>query len=283
MKIKTQAFFERNKLLCLVLSLFLFSGPSLKANGTITDGGSTINFITNSAFDNFDWEWEPGGDNHTFEISFYYRIDGESSETRLVVPDGELFVNNTATLNWKNVDGKNFDVQLTFTLTDYAGSSSFFSSDVAVTNNTGSPLDIEIFKFYDIEKGGGVAADIAKLIAPNQIEVADIPSGDLCIISGIEALAFEVHPNILFPNDFLRIWLNDASITTFTNGGLPLLPPGSDFHCAFQWTLSIPISGTENVVATIAGNPPAPTIPTLSQWGNYGTIHDHVDLWIGGP
>ena len=244
---------KKNLLLALLfLGISLCFSKETLADGTLTVGGTTVNWRTTtggSGNGSMDWVWSTAAVDHSFQLWFWYRINGETAETVLGIPTSESFVGNTATLNFVNVDGKDFDVTVTLTLTDILGNQSQFQTDIEITNNGVASRTFNVYNYLDLDKGGTISNEMASL-AGNTITITETVSTEVCMFSAIGALAAESNNWPLLRDD-----LNDAAVTTFSNLGFPFGP--ADWTGGWQWVLPIASGSSATASSSMAGVGPA--------------------------
>lgn len=170
-----------------------------------------------------------GGVDHQYSFGFWYRVSGDTSETRLLTPDSSSYTGDTATFNWSNVDSRGFDMEVTVRVADNGGDLDFITG-FTVTNDSGSTLDIEVFNYFDFDMDSDFGDDDAILLSGSDtMQVSDLTN---LTYQGVGAVGYRV---TLFP--VLVNALNDAGITNADDTGLPVT--NDDFTGMFQWSASI--------------------------------------------
>src|SRR5262245_28694893 len=95
--------------------LVLTAGAAWGVGGSVTDQAVTLTYGATH------WSAHPAatfvgtettpGLSWLSEIGWWYRVDGDSHEYPLPVPDSETYVDGTIRAYWSNVDGMGFQLQ----------------------------------------------------------------------------------------------------------------------------------------------------------------------------
>lgn len=230
------------------------------AQGTITDGASnfaigTTGFDTTPASD-FRVP-NPAIADHLFEQGWWFRVSGDGGESFFPAPNTQSYVGNEATLDWTNVNGRNFAAHLVATIKSGSATSSRVQYEMTITNNTGSNLNIELFHMADLDLRGTAATDVATLVtANNRMALTDTGGSGTAEYYGENANAYLVR-TFSSTTDVAAV-LSDASVTNFDNSGLPFA--SGDFTGGYQFSRSIPNGGSTKVTVVLAVNELANTL-----------------------
>ena len=222
--------------------------------GTITDGAVSFAYggLGTGGAANANLLGTGAGGDQLFSLWWYYRISGDTQETPFPAPDAETYVGNTATLDWTNVDARGFAAQLTHVVADAGGPSGTLTSELALTNNSGAPLTIDLFWYVDADVAGSAGGDSGVLTTdPTLITVTDTESRE--ILGG----ANDSYQVAAWPA--IRDLLSDAVLDDLDNTGLPFGP--GDYTGAMQWvSVTIPDGDSMTFGANLGANTPAPPV-----------------------
>jgi hypothetical protein len=211
---------------------------------TLDDDNSQVDFDTASSANAYNWRVE--GSDQLFQQAFWYRVGNGPEQSVHSLPIGFQLASNTNSdpgLDTLNVvyNGPGYNVEVTYRLDGGAGGSgaSDMGEQIAVTNNTGAPLDFHFFQYSDFEILGTAANDTAVFVNANTVRQSEGP------ISLQETVATPApsHREINF-FDVTRSKLQDGVATTLNDlppVGVPLGP--GDMTWAYQWDVVIPASG----------------------------------------
>lgn len=246
-----------------VLSFFfccLFFGAAAfaQAPGVITDGGAAVNFqaggITTTNTGGFAAQVRfpavPTPVNHTFQVGWWLRSPGDSTQLRQPLPTATNYVGNTATFTFPPLGAQGITASLVVTVQDSsagAGTSGQTIWTLTLNNPTASPQTVQVFAYADIDAAGTAGGDSASLVqANNWIRVVD--GATEVDLRGVGADAFRVTGFAT-----LRTALNGATPITLDNSGLPFGP--GDFTGAVQWIdRTIPANGNSSFTWVISVN-----------------------------
>ncbi|MEM7261659.1 MAG: dockerin type I repeat-containing protein [Planctomycetota bacterium] len=223
-------------------------GSQLGAQGIITDGNANWEYTSfTSGLGNYEPE---GSDDVLFRQWFWFRVDGDASETVFSPPTSNTFAGDTATLDFSEAS---FDAQVVNVLTDGAATDeAVVEQTVTITNTSPGELILHFYVFADLDVAGS-QGDSATLDGPMTFRVVD--SGGLTVLfNGIDADAYQVTTYNVLMNE-----LNDAGIDDLNDTGLPFGP--ADFTGGFQWTLAIAEAGTAEVQVLYVTGPTGVQLP----------------------
>lgn len=197
--------------------------------GVITDGINEWAITGPSATDGVltDYTVPAGGTDHQFSSWWWYRVAGDTAETRLPPPDGEQYLGDFAVLTWADVDGRGlFSATYVISIVSEAPGASLLQS-LQIVNLSGGNLDIQVFAYTDMDMEGSAVADSATLLgsSPVSISVTEVSTSTYI---GDQAPAYRVEQ---FPA--VRNALNDTVVDNFANTGLPFGP--GDYAGGLQW------------------------------------------------
>ena len=209
-----------------------FSGHAM-AQGTITDG--TGNYvIAASHFDvspaaNFTGV---GTGDQIFEAGWWFRIEGDASETFFPVPDTQNYAGNTATITWANVGGRGFSATKTHVISATGGNGEV-ATTMQVTNTGAAPITLHLFQATDWDVNGTAGTDNAILVDPTYIRINDATTGQ-AETRGPNAVAAIARP---FGATDVPTLLSDALVNNFDGSGFPFGP--GDITSGLQWTFTL--------------------------------------------
>lgn len=208
------------------------------------------------------------GVNHVPNSWWYYHVSGDATGsvfnsagnqfTTAVSADGR-----TGTLDWANVDGRNFAAKLINTVYSTSSFSAITAQSMTVTNNTGSPLSITIYAYADVDIDGISSDDSAYQMtgqAAGQMRITDASLNTVYFMGN----GYGHWEAALWPT------LRDAILTTahtLPDGTLPLL--NQDFSGAFSWTVTIApgASHTANCLLSINAVPKSTNVASATEFG----------------
>jgi hypothetical protein len=233
-------------------ALFVFLAAfslNVWAQGTITSGAASY-AIPASHFDatpatNFTGV---GTGDYVFEAGWWFRIEGDPSETFFPVPDTQNYTGNTATITWANVGGRGFSATKTHVLTDGVGSGEV-ATTMAVTNNTGATITLHLFQGTDWDVNGSAGTDTGILVQPLYIRVNDTTAGQ-AETRGPNAVATLARP-FAATTDVFGL-LADGAITNFDNSGFPFA--SGDITVGLQWTFTLAPGASQTALLFSAAN-----------------------------
>jgi len=240
----------------IALGLFVSAAFTLPlwGQGTITDAPAT--FVRGTS----PWDTSPDASftgvsatltqDHLFETGWWFRVAGGTQETFFPVPTTQNYTGTTSTNDWTDVGALGlFSAQEVSVVKNTAGPSGFVTMTMKITNLSAvNPLSIDVFHMADIDLAGAGSDSATLLYRNNHLRLTD-PSGNVAEYRGVGAKAYLVRP---FGATDVAAELSNATVTDFNNTGVPFGP--ADFTGGFQWTLTIPASGSRSVTAVIAVN-----------------------------
>ena len=231
---------------CLILGALLVAPAVLTAQGTITDGDVSWTYSTGDGGGDF----VVGGMDHLFETWWFYRVQGETSETAFPAPFSESYVGNVATIEWVQLgETGNLFATLVVTLTDDGNGAATVTYDLtarhvipqAAEDGGQGSFNFDLFHYTDFDLSDSSSDDSATLVNANtEMEVSDATA--TAQYEGVGASAYQV---TAFAT--LRTALNDGAVTNLSNTGLPFGP--GDFTGGYQWPISLPIQGQTTITA----------------------------------
>jgi hypothetical protein len=241
--------------------LALTSARPAAAQGTIAQGPATFAILPGHFDDSpaasFVGVASPLAQDHVFEAGFWYRIQGDASETFLPAPTTQGYAGDTATLTWANVDGRGFSAVAVLRVTNGGGPSGSVRVDLTITNDNPAPLSIAVFHMLDPDLAGTAPGDAAVLLAAGHIGLTD--GAQTAEYRGLGASALLVRP---FGAGDVASRLSDAQPDDFDGSGLPF--PAGDLTAGFQWAAAtLPPGGQRSYAAVIAVNTAAVPVELL--------------------
>jgi hypothetical protein len=228
-----------------VVALTMFVAQhSAAALFTLVDENSTVDFDTTSSANAYSWSVD--GQDQLFQQAFWYRVGNGPEQSLHSLPIGFQLASNTNSdpgLDTLNVvyNGPGYNIEVSYRLDGgIAGSgASDMGEQIAVTNNTGSPLDFHFFQYSDFEILGTAGNDTAVFLNANTVQQSE---GVFSLNETVASPAAS-HREINF-YDVTLDKLEDGVASTLNDLpaiGVPLGP--GDMTWAFQWDRIIPASG----------------------------------------
>jgi hypothetical protein len=228
-----------------LLGLFSqFSTGSFAALFTLSDDNSEVDFDTGSSANAYNWSVD--GQDQLFQQAFWYRVGNGPEQSLHSLPIGFQLASNTNSdpgLDTLNVvyNGPGYNIEVSYRLDGgVAGSgASDMAEQIAITNNTGAPLDFHFFQYSDFEILGTAGNDTAVFLNANTVQQSE----GLFSLNETVASPAASHREINF-YDVTLDKLEDGVASTLNDLppiGVPLGP--GDMTWAFQWDKNIPASG----------------------------------------
>jgi hypothetical protein len=229
----------------MVFALALaFAPQSMAALFTLADENSEVDFDTTSSSNAYNWRVE--GQDQLFQQAFWYRVGNGPEQSLHSLPVSFQLASNTNSdpgLDTLNVvyNGPGYNVEVTYRL-DGGGAGSGASGmgeQIAITNNSGAPLDFHFFQYSDFEIMGTAGNESAVFLNANTVRQYE---GAISLQETVATPAAS-HREINF-FDITRDKLEDGVPTTLNDLppiGVPLGP--GDMTWTFQWDKIIPASG----------------------------------------
>lgn len=223
---------------------------------TLTAGSATYTIPATSHYDTTQVSNLTGigtGD-YVFEDGWWFRVSGDTQESFFPAPTSTTCAAAAGTITWADVNARGlFSASHALTLSSSAANTGELIQTMTITNLSAvNPLTIELFHGVDFDVNGSAGTDNATLQTANTfIQITDTTAGTA------EYQAFNPVANAYLVRPFATTTdvfgvLGDTAVTTFDNTGLPA--SSFDFTGAFQWSLSIPASGSASVSVAMAGN-----------------------------
>jgi hypothetical protein len=232
----------KTRVFCRAVILFLavdFLTPAgaQAVTMTLTDLNSTasIDPSSQSGMSN----WSVNGTNQLAQQWFWFRTGStgpESSIDTLPLVGATASDTNLNPGNDKLVlrygSASTFFIDVTYTLNGTPSSGSDMGEQIAITNNSGSPLDFHFFQYTDFDLGGTAAGDTVTL--DNANTVRQFKGGN--VIAETVVTPPPNHYELAFFNATL-VKLNDANSSTLSDGATTVGP--GDVTWAFEWDPTI--------------------------------------------
>jgi hypothetical protein len=238
-----------------VALMALVTARPAEAQGTVTHGALQFEFLSDmaGAGGNANLVWQ--GVDQLHHLWWWYRVDGDSSETRFPEPDSQQYTGEIARLEWTNVDGRGFDALLDIIVTDCAVVSCFYPGEVAtvlhyliVQNTGGSLLDISVFAHVDPDLGGTSGGDLIFLTGESQNSRLTVMEGPSSLVfANSDSDAYQAAPFQLIRNE-----LDDGDVDNLNNSGVPSGP--NDLTLAEQFDFHIDPDTSEQAFMPIGIN-----------------------------
>jgi hypothetical protein len=221
----------------------VFAGDSTAALITLTDENSSVDFDPALSANAFNWSVE--GADQLFQQAFWYRVGNAPEQSVHSLPIGFQLASNTNSdpgLDTLNVvyNGAGFNIEITYRLDGgVAGSgASDMGEQIAITNNSGAPLNFHFFQYSDFEILGTAANDTAVFLNANTVQQFE----GLMSLNETVASPAPSHREIDF-FDNTRNRLNDGVATTLSDTPIGVFVGPGDMTWAYQWDVTIPASG----------------------------------------
>ena len=249
------------------LALFVgYASPGQAQICTLTAGGATYTIPAASHYDATQTSNLTGigtGD-YIFEDGWWFRVSGDTQESFFPAPTTTTCAAAAGTITWADVNSRGlFSASHALALTSAAANTGELIQTMTITNLSAvNPLTIELFHGADFDVNGTAAGDSGVLTTANTfITISDSTAGTA------EYQAFNPAANAFLARPFAATTdvfglLADTAVTNFDNTGLPAT--NFDFTGAFQWSLSIPASGSASVSVAMAGNTPSTPVSLQS-------------------
>jgi len=243
-----------------------FESPQRGAiTGSITAGTVTFTYTNFTQTSGSLTDFTLDGVDNLFSNWWYFRVSGDSAETKFPAPDTGSYVGDTATLNWNDVEARGlFSASLRHQVAQPAAQTGTLSTRLVITNISGASLDIDLFAYMDFDAGASAGNDEASLVVdPEHINIIDNGAAAPTNTSNYKAGGAAEFQVGAWPA--IRNLLTDAAVDDFDGSGLPFGP--ADFTAGHQWTtVTIPVDGTYTIELNAAsGNMTAddPSMPVI--------------------
>jgi len=251
----------RRALVLTTLCCCALSAPaSAQTGGTITHYDALF-VRTTSSFDatpeaQLKGVSSPLTQNNLFEHGWWFRVAGDAAESRLGIPDSEVYDGDRSTITWNDVGGRGlFSAQEIVMVRDPGLSGpaigGYIATSLDLTNlSTTTPLTVSVFHLADLDVAGSTNDSAALVEYPHLIQISD-PSGNYGQYWSAPEATYIVRP---FGATSVREILNDGSATTFDNSGLPFA--AGDITLGCQVDLVIPQTSDRGMTVFISVNSP---------------------------
>ena len=204
---------------------------------TLTDlnSSATINDLSQSGMFN----WTVNGTNQLSQQWFWFRTGSTGPEASIETLPlvGEIASDTNANpgndkLVLRYGSASTFFIDITYTLNGTASSGSDMGEQIAITNNSGSPLDFHFFQYTDFDLNGTTAGDTVTLDNPNTVRQF---KGSTVIAETVATPAADRYELAFFNSTLTK--LNNGSTDTLSNGATTVGP--GDVTWAFEWDPTI--------------------------------------------
>lgn len=220
----------------LLAALIALVPSSASALGSITDGGVSFAYTSfaQGAGNTSNVDFTGAGTNDmAFESWWFFRVQGQTSETAFGTPDFEDYSGSVSRLEFDDPGGAGlFSAILKAEVIDTGANTGNLFQNLRIRNNSASDLTIDIFHYSDFDLAGTFGNDSAVLTSGSgdiQIDVSDGSLAETASFVGYGADAFEVGTY-----STLLQRLTNGTLTNLGNSGLPFAT--GDFTGAFQWS-----------------------------------------------
>ncbi len=207
------------------------AGPLGAVGGTATDQAVSLTYTATH------WGNQPaahltgvdaGGD-VVWRSGWWYRLGSDSQEFALPAPDTETYADGRITATWNNLDFTDLRVVESTDVFDQEGPSGGFVSTLVVSNTGPNSLaGVTFFHYLDPDVGGTFASDQGTLLAGGPTEAV------IKLVDGASSMTYRARHLGGFAVSYqvanasvggsLLSQLNDTSLTTLANAGLPFGP-----------------------------------------------------------
>lgn len=241
-------------------------------DGFISDGTAIFGYV------NFDNTVEIESnfsaiDDNLFAMWYLYRLSGDRAETSLPTPDSVTYIDDTATLDWNDVNNNGlFDAQLVHVINQPIQGSATLVSTLKLTSLTNTDVGIDVFNYFDF--------DVLEDYSINSAVLTNDP--DFMTISDTSVVEQRAGGNdnyqVTSYSD-IADFLDDAFVNNLDNTGLPFSP--DDFTGAFQWqNVTVPAGGSYTIQTTssIDTAAPVPNLPVVVINNAPTTVNDNYTL-----
>ena len=214
-----------------VVGFLLLVSSAVFAQGSVSDDGwqFDIDGFASSPSGNFSVDLRrPDGTDNVFGMGFWYRLDGDTREIGLGVPDVQDYTGNTVTLTWNDVGGAGaVSAEATIVLNGGNNVNATLDTDLQITSLGSTSRTLDVFFYLDADFNGTIGGDTASLVSSPSAMLIEDGRFDLDYsANGADAYQVTSWPQ-------LRNSLNDAGLTEMDNSGLPFGP--GDFTGGFQF------------------------------------------------
>lgn len=238
------------------------------AQGTVADGRVGFSYLSFSSpmggGNNVRFTLAPGAPGHVYQSWWWLRIAADTLETQLRNPDAQAYDASTLTLQWADVDATGrLSAQLSAVVSEAPNCGGALVERLTLTNLTNAALQVKAFAYLDADLSDTAFDDQATLESGMIIHVFDsatslflsAPTGDALQVSDTQGTVS------------LRNLLEDASPTELDGTGLPFAPPSQDFDSAYQWTRTLALGASVELVRTIDATHPLSCESTIFRNG----------------
>lgn len=196
-----------------------------------------------------------GGTDHVFNHWWWFRQAGDPREFAFNSSGGGATSNgffnanaavagNVATINQTY---PSFDASLAYVVNQTGFNAGFVRMTMTLTNNTNSPLVLDLFNVIDADVGGTSGADSAFLANTNVIRINDANSPWVAEFTGSGASAYQVAP---FGVGSVSSLMTNGVVDNLNNTGLPFGP--GDITIGYQWRITIDPGFSRSITSTFS-------------------------------
>lgn len=232
----------RHLLLVAALSAVL---PA-QAAFNVTDGNASFgltSYATSTTSAGGLGNFAANGTDHLYQSQWYYCVSGDTSGSAFNSSNGQLLVTphpdgRSATMDWANVDGRNFAAQMVACVYSTGPTSGVCSQTMAITNNTGAALGLTIYNYCDFDVSASPGADSAQQVpngTPGHQMVTDGTTNATAYYLADAFLGYQVASFAGLRTSILAG--QGGACYQLNNAGLPFGP--GDYTGAYQWSLAI--------------------------------------------
>lgn len=186
------------------------------------------------------YNWLIDGTNHMAQNAYWFRIGGAGVASPIssigpVTIDQSLDMQATVLYS-----GATFDFEVTYALmgSDAGSGTSDLAQTVVLTNKTGSPLDLHVFEYVNMDLNGTAAGETATLNSPGVVtQTEGATQGQLTANNT---------PSFWEIGDASTLF-NKLNASSFSNLANTASPYNGDAAFAFQWDLSMGANGSTSI------------------------------------
>lgn len=251
---------------------------------TISDGSATwaigSSNITGGGCSNFATFDSGNGIDQLYAVDWYIGI-GTANSQNFPPADSFSATDNTIIATYSDLLGNTgLSAKLTIIITEFAPLDVQVAQIMQINNDTGSPIDIRLFNYIDLDKNERTTEDAILFLQDDCNLITQVNNvSDTTQICYYAVNAFDGYEILDFSSLCSKL---NTGIRNLSNTGLPLL--ADDYTQALQFNATIPNGGisTGETLLTF-GNPPEPaTIDVNSGQCTFSSTPD-PEFTIGQP
>ncbi len=219
--------------------LFALPASAQLVTGTISDNNvfySTTSFptttVSTAGLGNFRATGAAGTD-HLYQATWYYRILGDAQEYAFNsgAAQGALGTVNSGNrlqYTWANADNRGIAAERDIRVFSSGATSGFAVEKMTVTNNTGSPIALNLYAYCDFDQCGATSNTATANPTPDRVQVVATTCAGVTNVFAPGSDNYEVGAFATIRTKMINVAVDDL-----LNTGLPFGP--GDFTGAWQW------------------------------------------------